>query len=154
MKIVNPQIKKLLDEIGELSTFAGAAAASAAQDIASPVALAAVATPDTDDLLAAYRADEQTDRGALYRGAVARMKDKVQALEALDVLVEEAPAAPAPAPAPAPSADTLPMPPPAPVVEPAPAAPPAPELPETPPPATEPAAPTDPVPPPAEPTNS
>jgi len=120
VKIVNPQIKKLLDEIGELSTFA----------------------------------DEQQDRGALYRAAVALMKDKVQALEALDVLVEEAPAAPAPAPAPAPSADTLPMPPPAPVVEPAPAAPPAPELPETPPPATEPAAPTDPVPPPAEPTNS
>ena len=67
-----------------------------------------MATPDTDDLLAAYRADEQTDRGALYRGAVARMKAKVEALEQLDVLVEEAPAAPAP------SSGTLPLPPPAP----------------------------------------
>lgn len=151
MKIVNPQIKKLLAEVDTLSTFAGAAAASAAQTIDAPVALAA--TPDTDDLLAAYRADEQSDRGALYRGAIARMKAKVEALEQLDVLVEEAPTAPAPAP----SSGTLPLPapPPAPVVEPAPAAPPAPELlPETPPPATEPAAPTDPVPPPAEPTNS
>lgn len=151
MKIVNPKIKKLLDEIGELSTFAGAAAQSAGADIEAPVAVAAVATPLTDELIGAYRADEQQDRGALYRGAVARMKDKIAELEQLQVLVEDQPAAPAPAP----SSDTLPMPPPAPVVEPAPAAPPAPELlPETPPPATEPAPPTDPVPPPAEPTNS
>lgn len=153
MRIVNPQIKKLLDEIGELSTFAGAAAQSAGADIEAPVAVAAVATPLTDELIGAYRADEQQDRGALYRAAVALMKEKVAALEALEVLVEEAPAAAAPAP----SSGTLPLPapPPAPVVEPAPAAPPAPELlPETPPPATEPAAPTDPVPPPAEPTNS
>jgi hypothetical protein len=62
MKTMNPQIKKLLAEVDTLSTFAGAAAASAAQTIDAPVALAA--TPDTDDLLAAYRADEQSDRGA------------------------------------------------------------------------------------------
>lgn len=108
MEIANPKIAKLLEDLGTLITFAGAAAQSAAGEILSPVA--APASPLTDELIGAYRADEQQDRGGLYRKAVERMESLVAEMKGLDVLVEEAPAAPAP------SSGTLPLPPLAPPV--------------------------------------
>lgn len=129
MKIANPKIAELLSSLGTLSTFAGAAAASAAQEIAAPVALPAVATPVLDDLIGGYKADEQADRGALFKGAVAKMEELVQELKALEVLVDAPPAAePAPAPPatePVPAAPPAAEPAPAPPAEPAPAEPPA-----------------------------
>lgn len=131
MKILNPKISMLLVDLSTLGAFASSAAASAAQPVQAPMAMAS--TPLTDDLIGAYQADEQADRGALFKGAVAKMEAVVAELKTLDVLVDEPapvvieapPAAPTET-APAPSGSTLPLPP----LEPAPAAPPAEPVPQ------------------------
>lgn len=88
MKIKNPQIDLLLGSIHNLIAFAKEAASAAAQDVPSPVGGALTATPETDALLAEYEADEQADRGALFKGAVIAMEAKLAELKTLDVLVE------------------------------------------------------------------
>lgn len=98
MKIANPKIQQIISDLFTLSTFAAAAAQSAAQPIEAPMAFAASAL--TDDLVLAYATDEQADRGALYRSAVGKMKAKVAELEALEVAVTTDPKDPPPPPPP------------------------------------------------------
>lgn len=91
-KIENPKIPLLLSTLGNLLAFAREAAASAAQDPALPFGASLTNIPETDKLFAAYKDDEQIDRGALFKGALAEIEIVVAELKALDVLV--APEAP------------------------------------------------------------
>lgn len=93
MKVTNPQIATLLSEIATLGDFANRASMSAASPADAPTGGAP--SPLVADLIEAYAADEQVDRGALFKGAIAKIKARVETLESLEVLVEsEMPAAP------------------------------------------------------------
>ena len=86
MKIVNLKIEKLLADLDALCTFARVAASSAASEV--PLPLAGAGTPVLDDILNAYRTDEQADRAGLFKAAVAKMKLVVDELGAADVLID------------------------------------------------------------------
>ncbi len=125
MKIANPKIADLLNGLSTLNTFAAAAAQSAAQDITAPVAVAGPALPVLEELVNAYKADEQADRGALFKAAVAKMEGIVAELKTVEVLIDPPVVEPMQPPAPVTPSAGLPVvePAPAPVVEPAPAVP-------------------------------
>lgn len=123
MKIANPKISELLNGLSTLNTFAAAAAQSAAQDITAPVAIAGPALPVLEELVSAYKADEQADRGALFKAAVAKMEGIVAELKTVEVLIDPVVVEPMQPPAPVTPSAGLPVVEPPPVVEPAPAPP-------------------------------